>query len=136
VLSPRKSILSSESKPQSSTSTESSNGDVVIDVPSSSQLQIYANDNIVASREEAVLNIERMMGELQGIFQQLASLVSQQGELIERIDNDVSLSLTNVNGAREQIAKYLKSISSNRWLMIKIFAILFVFIIVFLALFI
>ncbi len=136
MLSPRKSILSSESKPQSSTSTESSNGDVVIDVPSSSQLQIYANDNIVASREEAVLNIERMMGELQGIFQQLASLVSQQGELIERIDNDVSLSLTNVNGAREQIAKYLKSISSNRWLMIKIFAILFVFIIVFLALFI
>ena len=42
------------------------------------------SERYVSSRGEAVQNIERTITELQGIFSQLANLVAEQGELIER----------------------------------------------------
>lgn len=38
----------------------------------------------ILSRAEAVASIEKTMSELQTIFQQLANIVQEQGELIER----------------------------------------------------
>ncbi|CAA2961746.1 syntaxin-32-like [Olea europaea subsp. europaea] len=39
--------------------------------------------------------------------------------------------LSNVEGAQGALLKYLKSVSSNRWLMIKIFFVLILFLIFF-----
>jgi len=39
--------------------------------------------------------------------------------------------LTNVEGAQGQLLKYLNSISSNRWLLMKIFFVLMVFLTIF-----
>ncbi|KAG8053188.1 hypothetical protein GUJ93_ZPchr0001g30899 [Zizania palustris] len=72
------------------------------------------------SRAEALQNVESTIHELSNIFTQLATMVSQQGELAIRIDENVDDTLANVEGAQGQLLKYLNSISSNRWLMMKI----------------
>lgn len=49
-----------------------------------------------------------------------------------RIDENMDDTLVNVEGAQNQLARYLNSISSNRWLIIKIFFVLVVFLMIFL----
>ena len=101
------------------------------------QMQLYNQNAAYAdSRQEALQNVERTITELGGIFQQLATMVSEQGELAIRIDENVDDTLANVDSAQAQLLKYLNSISSNRWLIMKIFAVLisfFTFFIVFIA---
>jgi len=63
-------------------------------------------------------------------------MVSEQGELAIRIDENVDDTLANVDNAQTQLLKYLNSVSSNRWLILKIFAVLisfFSFFIIFVA---
>jgi hypothetical protein len=48
-----------------------------------------------------------------------------------RIDENMDDTLANVEGAQGQLLKYLNSISSNRWLIIKIFFVLVTFLLVF-----
>ncbi|KAK4388892.1 syntaxin [Sesamum angolense] len=84
------------------------------------------------SRAEALQNVESTIHELSSIFNQLATLVSQQGEIAIRIDENMDDTLANVEGAQGALLKYLNSISSNRWLMIKIFFVLIFFLMIFL----
>lgn len=93
-------------------------------------------DNYLQSRAETMQNIESTIVELGGIFQQLAHMVKEQEEIVERIDSNVEHSEMNIESAHAQIVKYFNNISSNRWLMIKIFLVLiffFIFFVVFLA---
>lgn len=48
-----------------------------------------------------------------------------------RIDANVEDTQLNVDMAHTEILKYFQSVSSNRWLMVKIFLVLIVFFIVF-----
>ncbi|XP_074581566.1 syntaxin-32-like [Curcuma longa] len=89
-------------------------------------------DSYMNSRSEALHGVESTIHELSNIFTQLATMVSQQGELALRIDENMDDTLANVEGAQSQLLKYLTSISSNRWLMIKIFFVLMVFLMIFL----
>ncbi|KAK2983226.1 hypothetical protein RJ640_023346 [Escallonia rubra] len=83
------------------------------------------------SRAFALQNVESTISELGGIFTHLATMVAQQGELAIRIDDNMEESLANVEGARSALLRHLNQISSNRSLLIKIFAILIFFLIVF-----
>lgn len=108
-------------------------------------------------------NIESTIVELGSIFQQLAHMVKEQEETIQRsakhiyrtrykttnskcvkswiycdyclltirIDGNVEDTQLNVEMAHTEILKYFQSVSSNRWLMIKIFLVLIVFFIIF-----
>ncbi|KAJ0827854.1 putative target SNARE coiled-coil domain-containing protein [Helianthus annuus] len=49
-----------------------------------------------------------------------------------RIDDNMEETLSHVEGARGALLKHLNQISSNRWLIIKIFFILIIFLIIFL----
>uniref|UniRef100_A0A1D1YZE2 Syntaxin-32 n=1 Tax=Anthurium amnicola TaxID=1678845 RepID=A0A1D1YZE2_9ARAE len=89
-------------------------------------------DSHMQSRAEALQNVESTIHELSNIFTQLATMVSQQGELAIRIDENMDDTLTNVEGAQGALLRYLNGISSNRWLMIKIFFVLVVFLMIFL----
>lgn len=89
-------------------------------------------DSYMQSRSEALQNVESTIHELGSIFNQLATLVSQQGELAIRIDENMDDTLGNVEGAQGALLKYLNNISSNRWLMIKIFFVLVFFLTIFL----
>ncbi|XP_076181979.1 syntaxin 5 [Ptiloglossa arizonensis] len=90
----------------------------------------------VQSRAETMQNIESTIIELGGIFQQLAHMVKEQEEMVERIDSNIEDTELNVVSAHAEILKYFQSVTNNRWLMIKIFAVLiffFTFFVVFLA---
>nr|CAD7259830.1 unnamed protein product [Timema shepardi] len=101
------------------------------------QVMIYdETDNYLQSRAETMQNIESTIVELGGIFQQLAVMVKEQEEMVERIDTNVQDAELNVEAAHGEILKYFQSVTSNRWLMIKIFAVLicfFLFFVIFLA---
>lgn len=96
------------------------------------QQMVPAQDTYMQSRAEALQNVESTIHELSNIFTQLATMVSQQGEIAIRIDENMEETLANVEGAQSQLVRYLNSISSNRWLMIKIFFVLIVFLMFFL----
>ncbi|OUZ99698.1 Target SNARE coiled-coil domain [Macleaya cordata] len=97
------------------------------------QQMVPLQDSYMQSRAEALQNVESTIHELGNIFQQLATMVSQQGELaIRLIDENMDDTLANVEGAQGALLKYLNGISSNRWLMIKIFFVLIVFLMIFL----
>ncbi|KAJ6923331.1 syntaxin-32-like [Populus alba x Populus x berolinensis] len=95
------------------------------------QQMVPLQDSYMHSRAEALHNVESTIHELSNIFTQLATMVSQQGELAIRIDENMDESLSNVEGAQGQLVRYLNSISSNRWLMMKIFLVLIVFLMFF-----
>jgi syntaxin 5 len=48
-------------------------------------------------------------------------MVAEQRETVQRIDADTTDIADNISGAQRELLKYYASISSNRWLMIKIF---------------
>lgn len=101
------------------------------------QLMMYdQTDQYLQSRAETMQNIESTIVELGGIFQQLAHMVKEQEEIVERIDTNVQDAELNIESAHGEILKYFQSVTSNRWLMIKIFAVLiafFIFFVVFVA---
>ncbi|XP_050214815.1 syntaxin-32 [Mercurialis annua] len=96
------------------------------------QQMVPLQDSYMQSRAEALHNVESTIHELGNIFTQLATMVSQQGELAIRIDENMDETLSNVEGAQNQLVRYLNGISSNRWLMIKIFFVLIAFLMIFL----
>ena len=51
--------------------------------------------------------------------------------LLYRIELNVEDTFMNVEAAHSEILKYFQSVTSNRWLMIKIFSVLIVFFITF-----
>ena len=59
--------------------------------------------------------------------------VQEQGEMAVRIDENIDDTLSNVESAQTQLLKYLNTISSNRWLVMKIFAVLMVFMVIFIS---
>ena len=95
------------------------------------QMALQQQDGYLSSRAEALHNVESTIVELGAIFTQLADLVNQQGELAQRIDENVEETLGNVDSAKAQLMKYLSSISSNRLLMVKVFLVLMAFLAVF-----
>jgi hypothetical protein len=55
-------------------------------------------------------------------------MVAEQRETVQRIDADTVDIANNVAGAQRELLKYYSSISSNRWLMLKVFGVLIVFV--------
>jgi len=121
--------------PQSPIALETYNGsgEVAINMPQ--QSLVLTQDRYLASRAEAVVNIEKTISELQSIFRQLANLVAEQQEAIDRIDKDVGLTEAHVSTAQSQLAQYYDKLRNNRWLMIKIFFVLIFFMIIFVIFF-
>ncbi|KAF9527746.1 integral membrane protein sed5 [Crepidotus variabilis] len=92
---------------------------------------IEQQDSYIQQRSTAIESIETTIAELGQIFTQLANMVAEQRETVQRIDADTHDIMSNVNGAQRELLKYYASISSNRWLMLKIFGVLIVFFLVF-----
>uniref|UniRef100_A0A8C9T2R8 Syntaxin-5 n=1 Tax=Scleropages formosus TaxID=113540 RepID=A0A8C9T2R8_SCLFO len=113
-------------------SRRSNDVSIEMDSRASQQLQLIdEQDSYIQSRADTMQNIESTIVELGSIFQQLAHMVKEQEEMVQRIDANVEDTQLNVEAAHAEILKYFQSVSSNRWLLIKIFLILIVFFIVF-----
>lgn len=89
------------------------------------------SDEYYSSRADTMHTIESTIVELGGIFSQLAHMVKEQEEMVQRIDTNVEDTLLNVELGHNEILKYFQSVTSNRWLMIKIFAVLIFFFLLF-----
>ena len=92
-----------------------------------SQLQLMeegSGSNVyIQQRGEAIEAIERTISELGGIFGQLAQMVSEQAEQIQRIDANTDDVVDNVEGAQRQLMKYWNRVQGNRWLIAQMFGV-------------
>ncbi|KAG2182799.1 hypothetical protein INT44_005779 [Umbelopsis vinacea] len=95
------------------------------------QALMQENDRYIESRSTAIESIESTIAELGTIFQQLATMVAEQRETVQRIEQNTEDIESNIIGANNQLLKYYKSVSSNRWLMIKIFVTIVFFFLLF-----
>lgn len=80
----------------------------------------------IQERGQAIEAIERTINELGGIFGQLATMVSEQGEMLQRIDANTEDVVDNVQGAQRELLKYWSRVQGNRWLVAKMFGVLMV----------
>lgn len=81
----------------------------------------------LTQRSSAVETIEATINEVGNLFQQLATMVTEQGETIQRIDQNVEDIDMNIMGAQRELLKYYTNILNNRWLYLKIFGVLLAF---------
>ncbi|EMG46741.1 SED5 Integral membrane protein SED5 [Candida maltosa Xu316] len=109
------------------------NGGEYLSLPSQTQQMLlmeeqqYGNQQYLQQRHRAVESIESTINEVGNLFQQLATMVSEQGEQIQRIDANVEDINMNISGAQRELLKYYAHITSNRWLFLKIFGVLIIF---------
>ncbi|RWS26252.1 lon protease-like protein [Leptotrombidium deliense] len=86
-----------------------------------SQLLLYPDNTnqYLEERTNAMQSIESTIVELGTIFNQLATMVQQQEEIITRIDTNVADTSLNVEAAHESLLRYFQTVNSNRWLILK-----------------
>ena len=77
--------------------------------------------------------IESTISEIGGMFSKLSTMIKEHEEHIIRIDSHVDDVEMNVTEAHSELLKYFASVTSNRWLMVKIFFVLIVFFVVFIV---
>jgi len=115
-------------------SYDGSSGETVIAMPPQ-QLELHQPYDHIARRATAVQNIQQTIGELQTIFQTVAQMVAEQGEVVERINANVLDAEANVQGAQSALITKLSSVSKNRMLILKLFGITVFFVVIFVAFF-
>jgi len=88
-------------------------------------------DSYLQERERNIKTIYSKIEELGQMMGRLSQMIANQGETISLLDTNVTDIQMNVEAAHSELLKYFQSISSNRWLMFKVFGILIVFFIIF-----
>lgn len=99
----------------------------LLTLPQQDTLLLDQQDMYVQQRSTAVEAIESTIQELGGMFSQLATMVAEQRETVARIDQNTDDISLNVSGAQRELMKYYARISSNRWLMVKVFGVVIAF---------
>lgn len=89
--------------------------------------EAQTSNSYIQQRGEAIEAIESTISELGSIFGQLASMVSEQSEMIDRIEANTESVVDNVEGAQKELLKYWGRVSGNRWLIAKMFGVLMIF---------
>lgn len=88
------------------------------------QLKQFWTPRSQQHREQEVSQMQSTLAELGILFQRFGAVVAEQGELVDRIDNNVEAANAHVEDAHDQIRKYQKTTSGTRALMLKIFGVL------------
>jgi syntaxin 5 len=70
-------------------------------------------------------------GELGQLFKRLSTMISEQQELVERIDEDIESTVATSDLAHQTLLKTYDSVSNNKTFAMKIIGILLMFIIFF-----
>merc|ERR1712202_96977 len=96
-----------------------------------SQMTLYNETNYTQQRAEEAEQIEGQLTEISRMMGKLATIVHDQRQTILTISENVEDATLHVEGAIEQLQKYLSSLSGDRWLMIKVFALLIFLAIIF-----
>lgn len=89
---------------------------------------IQSNENYIVQRNQDIKDIETDIVQLGGMFNQLAIMITEQGELTQTIERNVMDASNFVDQAQSELLKLLQRITSNRGLIIKIFIVMIIFI--------
>lgn len=92
---------------------------------------IGAESQYFDARERAVTEVERTIGELGSLFNRLATMISEQQELVERVDEDIEAATENTNRAQDALMKAYEQVSSNSGMYMKLGVILTLFLLFF-----
>lgn len=84
-------------------------------------------------RAQEAEQIEAQLHEVNRMMSELAILVKDQEDTIINIGKNIDKSNDHMEGAIEQLQIYLSSLNGNRWLMIKVFAIMIFMAVIFTA---
>ena len=122
---------SSNSSSSSHTTTPFANNNSNNSIPTSPTLS-YMPKTSNQSRMQAAEKVEQSIAQLGSLFTQMATLVVSQGEIVQRIEDDVEAGLSNVEQGHEEMTKFYDITKGNRSLIIKILALLLFFILLFL----
>jgi hypothetical protein len=93
------------------------------------QLERTRNDSRLQNAEK----VEAAIAQMGRLFSQMASLVLEQSETLARIEDDVEIGLTDTQEAHKSMERFYEITKGNRGMIIKIFALLVFFILVFLV---
>lgn len=82
-------------------------------------------------RLDAVQNLERQTGTILKMFTDLSEMIAAKDYDIVRLDENVQNALDNVLEGQKQMEKYYEKVKNNKWFILKIFAVLFAFALIF-----
>ena len=91
------------------------------------QDEVDFQDALIIKREEEIRNIEQGVGDLNVLFQQVAQIVSEQGEVLETIADNVENVRDDTRGADRELrsaARYQKNARSKACCLLLILAII------------
>src|SRR4051794_19689464 len=92
------------------------------------QDEVDFQEALIIEREEEIRNIEQGVGDLNVLFQQVAQIVSEQGEQLETISDNVEDVRDNTRGGERELraaARYQKNARSKACCLLLILAIIF-----------
>jgi len=84
-------------------------------------------DVYYTQRAETVEDITRTIEEIAQMYKRLTVMVGEQEDVVVRIDERVSETLTTVGKAHTELTTLVRTVSTSQWLLIKVFFILIVF---------
>ena len=98
------------------------------------QIQERRQNRAAQSRLASARLAEKSIAELGVMFTKMSTLISQQGEVLERIEDDVEAAGLDIDAGHDELVKVYGMTKGNRGLILKVFGIL-IFMIVFMKLY-
>lgn len=91
------------------------------------QDEVDFQDALIMEREEEIRNIEQGVGDLNVLFQQVAQIVAEQGEVLDTIERNVEAVRDDTRGADRELrsaARYQKNARSKACCLLLILAVI------------
>ena len=95
------------------------------------QMQLIPDQDYLRERADAMSQVETNIVQLGTIFNRLAVMVSEQKELVTRVEDNVEEANSNINLSLGTLTDTLYNLQTNRALFFKILSVLVVFIVFF-----
>jgi syntaxin 5 len=92
-------------------------------------VQIRQQERQSQQRLAEARQAERSLATLGTVFGKMSTLLSQQAEVVDKVEDDVEAALVDVSAGQQEITILYSIKKGNRALIIKVFAILIFFII-------
>uniref|UniRef100_A0A7S4ALS4 t-SNARE coiled-coil homology domain-containing protein n=1 Tax=Pseudo-nitzschia australis TaxID=44445 RepID=A0A7S4ALS4_9STRA len=89
-----------------------------------SQIQMRERKRQTRQRLDEARQAESTLSEVATLYSKMSTLITQQGETLEKIEDDVECALVDVSAGQEELTKLYAIKKGNRPLIIKIFLIL------------
>ncbi len=94
---------------------------------------MFQEDREILARVGIGIQVEGTIIELGQMFTKMAELVSEQGEVVDRIDADMTTALSNVEAGMVELQKFYSSIKRHRGFILKILAVMALIVVLFTA---